>query len=131
MPALINVGGNEPKIIIFLMHLHIIQETQTPTKRAILPEKSENCLKSFTNLYGTFKKTSYHFLPKPFLYFAQILSTFCTNRFHILQKFFQVFSDAFVGDVWPEERQITNDGQPGRGWQKVSPISLKKYFEIF
>ena len=48
------------------------------------------------------------------------------KSFHILNKFFQVFFDAFAGDVWPEERQITNDGQLGRGsWQKVSPISYK------
>ena len=44
-----------------------------------------------------------------------------------MHKFFQVFFDAFVGDVWPVERQITNDGQAGRGGRKSRGF-LKKYF---
>ena len=117
-PALINEGANGPKIIISLM-FHIIQETQPPARTAIMPEESENCAQELWHLEFSFQKSlSKHFWENHCL--------IVYKSFHILNKFFQVFFDAFAGDVWPEERQITNDGQLGRGsWQKVSPISYK------
>ena len=117
-PALINEGANGPKIIISLM-FHIIQETQPSARTAIMPEESENCAQELWHLEFSFQKNvSKHFWENHCL--------IVYKSFHILNKFFQVFFDAFAGDVWPEERQITNDGQLGRGsWQKVSPISYK------
>ena len=117
-PALINEGANGPKIIISLM-FHIIQETQPSARTAIMPEESENCAQELWHLEFSFQKSfSKHFWENHCL--------IVYRSFHILNKFFQVFFDAFAGDVWPEERQITNDGQLGRGsWQKVSPISYK------
>ena len=120
LAALINEAANEAKIIISLM-FHIIQETQTPSKKGnIAREIRKLCEKLYNSLPYISEKPLPYFAQISLQYFAQVFSIFCTNRFHILQKFFQVFSDAFVGDVWPTERQITNDGQPGRGWQKVS-----------
>ena len=117
-PALINEGANGPKIIISLM-FHIIQETQPSARTAIMPEESENWAQGLWHFEFSFQK-------KNSKIFWENHCLIVYTSFHILNKFFQVFFDAFAGDVWPEERQITNDGQLGRGsWQKVSPISYK------
>ena len=60
-----------------------------PTKRAILPEKSEKCVKTFTILYLTFLKENlslfctnlFNILHKSSPHFVQIVSIFCRNSF--------------------------------------------------
>ena len=67
--------------------LHIIQETQNPAKRAILPEKSE----SSTIFHHTLPENKHsHILHNSF-------TIFCANRLNILYKSFPYFAEILSG----------------------------------